>query len=46
MPIQVEEVLEKGIADGTQIGAQIYVSRHGSPIVDIALGVSVRACRW
>ena len=37
-PMQVEEVLEKGIADGTQIGAQIYVSRHGSPIVDIALG--------
>jgi CubicO group peptidase (beta-lactamase class C family) len=36
--MQVVEVLEKGIADGTQIGAQIYVSRHGSPIVDIALG--------
>ena len=31
--MQVEDVLEKGIADGTQIGAQLYVSRHGSPIV-------------
>ena len=36
--MHVVEVLEKGIADGTQIGAQIYVSRDGSPIVDIALG--------
>jgi CubicO group peptidase (beta-lactamase class C family) len=36
--MEVVDVLEKGIADGTQIGAQIYVSRHGEPIADIGLG--------
>ena len=32
------EVLEQGIADGTHIGAQVYVSRRGEVIVDCAIG--------
>jgi CubicO group peptidase (beta-lactamase class C family) len=36
--VHVVEVLEKGIADGTHVGAQCYVSRDAEPIVDIALG--------
>jgi len=34
----VLDVLEKGIADGTQIGAQLYVSRGGAVVADVALG--------
>jgi CubicO group peptidase (beta-lactamase class C family) len=36
--MHVVEVLEKGIADGTQIGAQLYVSREGETVADLALG--------
>jgi CubicO group peptidase (beta-lactamase class C family) len=32
------EVLEQGISDGTQIGAQLYVSRGGDACIDVALG--------
>ena len=32
------DVLEQGIADGTQIGAQLSVSYGGVRIVDAALG--------
>src|SRR4051794_2153323 len=38
MLMLVEEVLEQGISDGTQIGAQLYVSQGGEPFADIALG--------
>jgi CubicO group peptidase (beta-lactamase class C family) len=34
------EVLEQGIADGTQIGAQLYVSQGGEVVVDTAVGES------
>jgi CubicO group peptidase (beta-lactamase class C family) len=36
--MRVIEVLEQGIADGTQIGAQLYVSRDGKVVADCALG--------
>jgi CubicO group peptidase (beta-lactamase class C family) len=36
--MQVIEVLEQGIADGTQIGAQLFVSRDGKVVADCALG--------
>ena len=36
--MRVLEVLEEGVADGTHIGAQVYVSRHGEVLVDAALG--------
>jgi CubicO group peptidase (beta-lactamase class C family) len=36
--VRVVEVLEKGIADGTHIGAQLYVSRGGETVVDVAVG--------
>ena len=36
--MRVVEVLEKGIADGTHIGAQLYVSRGGEPVADVAVG--------
>jgi CubicO group peptidase (beta-lactamase class C family) len=36
--MRVIEVLEEGIADGTHIGAQVYVSRHGEVLVDEAVG--------
>jgi CubicO group peptidase (beta-lactamase class C family) len=32
------EVLQRGIADGTHIGAQIYVSHHGDVLIDEAVG--------
>ncbi len=32
------QVLEAGIADGTHIGAQLYVSRRGEVVADLALG--------
>jgi CubicO group peptidase (beta-lactamase class C family) len=38
--MQVIEVLERGIADGTQVGAQLYVSQSGDVVVDTALGES------
>jgi CubicO group peptidase (beta-lactamase class C family) len=34
----VVDVLEQGIADGTHIGAQLYVSRGGTVVADVALG--------
>jgi CubicO group peptidase (beta-lactamase class C family) len=36
--MRVVEVLERGIADGTHIGAQLYVSRDGVPVADLAIG--------
>jgi CubicO group peptidase (beta-lactamase class C family) len=36
--MQVIDELEKGIAEGLHIGAQIYVSRGGSVVVDEAVG--------
>jgi len=36
--MQVIDRLERGIEDGTHIGAQVYVSRHGEVVVDRALG--------
>ena len=36
--MRVLEVLEQGIADGTQIGAQVYVSHGGSVVADVAVG--------
>jgi hypothetical protein len=42
----VVDVLEQGIADGTHIGAQLYVSRGGAVIADVAVGRrSGRDCR-
>jgi CubicO group peptidase (beta-lactamase class C family) len=38
--MQVIDVLERGIADGTQIGAQLYVSHAGDVVVDQGLGES------
>jgi CubicO group peptidase (beta-lactamase class C family) len=32
------EVLAQGIADGTHIGAQLYVSHHGDVVADVGLG--------
>lgn len=34
------EVVEHGMADGLHIGAQLYVSRHGAPVADVAVGKS------
>ena len=36
--LRVVEVLERGIADGTHIGAQLYVSHRGAVVADLALG--------
>lgn len=36
--LSVVDVLEQGIADGTHIGAQLYVSRDGVVVADLALG--------
>jgi CubicO group peptidase (beta-lactamase class C family) len=36
--MRVEDVLAQGIADGTQIGAQLYVSHEGNIVADLALG--------
>lgn len=36
--MRVVDVLEQGIADGTQIGAQLYVSQGGTVVADLALG--------
>ncbi|MGH2601346.1 MAG: serine hydrolase domain-containing protein, partial [Dehalococcoidia bacterium] len=33
-------LIEQGIADGTQIGAQIYVSRDGRVVTDVGIGES------
>jgi CubicO group peptidase (beta-lactamase class C family) len=38
--MRVVEVLERGIADGTHIGAQLYVSQGGEVHADVALGVA------
>ena len=32
--MRVVEVLEQGIADGTHIGAQLYVSHRGEVVAD------------
>jgi CubicO group peptidase (beta-lactamase class C family) len=37
-PQRVIGVLEQGIADGTHIGAQLYVSHRGAVVADVALG--------
>src|SRR5436190_3369057 len=34
----VIDVLERGIADGTHIGAQLYVSHGGAVAADLAIG--------
>jgi CubicO group peptidase (beta-lactamase class C family) len=34
--------LEQGIREGLHIGAQLYVSRNGSPVADVAVGESRR----
>jgi CubicO group peptidase (beta-lactamase class C family) len=34
------EMLERQRADGFQLGAQLYVSRHGTPLLDVAVGES------
>jgi CubicO group peptidase (beta-lactamase class C family) len=36
--MRVLEVLEQGVADGTHIGAQVYVSRAGRVVADLAVG--------
>jgi hypothetical protein len=36
--MRVVEVLEQGIADGSHIGAQLYVSRAGEVLADVAIG--------
>jgi CubicO group peptidase (beta-lactamase class C family) len=36
--MRVQQVLEDGIADGTHIGAQLYVSHRREPVVDLAVG--------
>jgi CubicO group peptidase (beta-lactamase class C family) len=36
----VVDVLEQGIADGTHIGAQLYVSHGGAVVADVALGMA------
>ncbi|MDQ1476654.1 MAG: hypothetical protein QOE62_1883, partial [Actinomycetota bacterium] len=36
--MQVIDVLERGIDEGTHIGAQLYVSHRGAVVVDRALG--------
>ncbi|MGH9042925.1 MAG: serine hydrolase domain-containing protein [Acidimicrobiia bacterium] len=36
----VVEMLERQQADGFQPGAQLYVSRHGTPLLDVAVGES------
>jgi CubicO group peptidase (beta-lactamase class C family) len=36
--MQALDVLEKGVADGTQIGAQMVVLHHGETAIDVALG--------
>jgi CubicO group peptidase (beta-lactamase class C family) len=36
----VVEMLERQCADGFQPGAQLYVSRHGTPLLDVAVGES------
>ena len=36
----VVEMLERQRADGFQPGAQLYVSRHGTPLLDVAVGES------
>jgi CubicO group peptidase (beta-lactamase class C family) len=36
--MRVVDVLEQGIADGTHIGAQLYVSERGAVVADLAVG--------
>ena len=36
--LNVVDVLRQGIADGTHIGAQLYVSHRGAVVADLALG--------
>src|SRR4051794_33037430 len=36
--LSVVDVLEQGIADGTHIGAQLYVSYRGDVVADVAVG--------
>jgi hypothetical protein len=37
-PPGVVDVLERGITDGTHIGAQLYISHGGAVVADLALG--------
>src|SRR3954462_8823960 len=34
----VVDVLERGIAEGTHIGAQLYISHRGAVVADLAVG--------
>jgi len=36
--MRVLEVLEQGVADGTHIGAQLFISQAGSVVADLAVG--------
>jgi CubicO group peptidase (beta-lactamase class C family) len=36
--VRVVEVLEKGIAEGMHVGAQLYVSQRGQQCADVAIG--------
>ena len=36
--LNVVDVLQQGIAEGTHIGAQLYVSHRGAVVADLALG--------
>src|SRR2546427_8572512 len=36
--MSVVDVLERGIADGTHVGAQLYVSHGGAVAADLAIG--------
>jgi CubicO group peptidase (beta-lactamase class C family) len=38
--MRVQDVLEQGVADGTHIGAQLYVSQRGEPFADLAVGLA------
>ena len=39
-PTSAVALLEQGIEEGLHIGAQLYVSRDGAPVADVALGES------
>src|SRR5882757_4926662 len=37
---QTYTVIERGLADSLHLGAQLFISRHGQPIVDTAVGLA------
>ena len=43
--LNVVEVLQQGIAEGTHIGAQLYVSHRGAVVADLALGRAAATSR-